>query len=139
MHREKRKGLHVVFIDLEKAYDKVCREELWRVLHECGVQYLIRGMSRLYNGSRACVKLSSRVGEYFFEVRRWLRQGCLMPSWLFNVLFDRVVRQGNDREMGRGVKLRDEDGGGVEKLSKYYIQMTVFGRRNKRVPPAYCN
>ena len=42
-------------MDLEKAHDKVCREELWRVLHECGVDgYLIRSMSSLYEGSRAC-------------------------------------------------------------------------------------
>ena len=35
--RKKRKELYVVFRDLEKVYDKVCKEELWRVLHECGV------------------------------------------------------------------------------------------------------
>ena len=35
-------------------------------LHECGVdEYLIRGMSNLYNGSRACAKLDNRVGEHF--------------------------------------------------------------------------
>ena len=63
-YREKRKELHIVFIDLEKAYDKVYREALWRVLHECGVDgYLIRIMSSLYNGSRACMRLGSRVGE----------------------------------------------------------------------------
>ena len=26
----KRKELYVAFTDLEKAYDKACREELWR-------------------------------------------------------------------------------------------------------------
>ena len=66
-YREKRKELHVAFMDLEKAYDKVCREELWRVLHECGVNgHLIR--SSLYNGSRKCVRLGNRLAEYF-EVR----------------------------------------------------------------------
>ena len=70
-------------MDLEKAYDKVCREALWRMLHECGVDgYLIRSMSSLYNISRACVRLGSRVGEYF-EVRMGLRQGCVMSPWLF--------------------------------------------------------
>ena len=48
-NREKRKELHVAFMDLEKAYDKVCREALWRVLHEFGVDgYLINSMSRVY-------------------------------------------------------------------------------------------
>ena len=36
-YREKRKELNVAFMDPEKAYDKVCREALVIVLHECGV------------------------------------------------------------------------------------------------------
>ena len=45
-YREKTKQLRVTFMDLEKVYDKVCREALWRLLHECGVDgYLIRSMS----------------------------------------------------------------------------------------------
>ena len=36
-YKEKRKELHAAFMDLEKAYYEVCREKLWRVLHECGV------------------------------------------------------------------------------------------------------
>ena len=69
---KKRKELHVAFMDLEKAYDNVCIGALWRVLHECGVDgSLIRSMSILCDGSRACVRLGSRVGEYF-EVRKGL-------------------------------------------------------------------
>ena len=69
-YREKRKEMHVAFMDLKKACDKVCREGLWRVLHECGVnEYLIRNMSSLYNGSTACVRLGSKVREHF-KVRR---------------------------------------------------------------------
>ena len=72
--------MHVAFMDLKKAYDKVWREALWRVLRECGVDgYLIRSMSSLYNGSRACVRLGSRVKEYF-EVRRELRQWYIMSQ-----------------------------------------------------------
>ena len=36
-YREKKKELCVAFTDLEKAYDKVCREALWKFLHECRV------------------------------------------------------------------------------------------------------
>ena len=65
-YREKRKEFHVAFMDLEKPYEKVCKEELWRVLYECGVHgYLIRSMSSLYNGSRECVRLGSRAGKIF--------------------------------------------------------------------------
>ena len=40
-------------------------------------EYFIRCMSNLYNGSGACARLGSRVGEYF-EVRKGLRHGCVM-------------------------------------------------------------
>ena len=62
-------------MNLEKAYDKVYKEELWRVLHECGVDgYLSRSMSSLYDWSRACVRFGTRIGEYS-EVKKRLRQG----------------------------------------------------------------
>ena len=36
-HREKQKGLHMVFIDLEKLCDRVPRQEVWRCMREKGV------------------------------------------------------------------------------------------------------
>ena len=58
------------------------------------------------------MRLGSCVGEYF-EVKRGLRQGCVISLWLFNIFFDRVLRQANERATGRGVKLIDENGGGM--------------------------
>ena len=44
---EKNKKLYVVFRDLEKAYDKVCREELWVLLQRYGVSGdLLRAIRR---------------------------------------------------------------------------------------------
>ena len=97
------------------------------MLHEYGVdEYLIRSMNSLYNESRACVRLGSIVGEHF-EVRRGLRQGCVMSPWLFNIFFffDKVVRPVNERTMEKGVRLRGRMGG-VEELSKHCLQMTQF-------------
>ena len=65
--------MYIAFLDFQKAYDKICREELWRAMHECEVYgYLIRSMSSLYDESRAYIRLSSRTEEYV-EERRGLR------------------------------------------------------------------
>ena len=38
-----KKELYVAFMDLEKAYDRVCGEELWSVLYESEFEeYLVR-------------------------------------------------------------------------------------------------
>ena len=47
----------------------------------------------------------SKVGEYF-EVRRGMRQGCVIFPWLFNVFFDSVVTHVNERVTRRGVKTK---------------------------------
>ena len=85
---EKDKKLYAVFVDLEKAYDKVCREELWVVLQRYGVSGdLPRAISTMYQASEACVKVDGEVTEWF-KVRQGVGQGCPMLPWLFNIYLD---------------------------------------------------
>ena len=57
-HREKQKGLHImVFIDQEKAYDRVPRQEVWRCIREKGVsEKCFRIVQVMYEGVRTQVK-----------------------------------------------------------------------------------
>ena len=87
-------------------------------------------MSSLYNESRAYVRLGNRLGEYF-EVMRGLRQECVISAWLFNILFDRVVRQVNERAMGKEVKLRDENGESWEIKQILYADDTVLASETR--------
>ena len=51
-YRDKRKNLHMIFIDLEKAYDTVLRDLLWSFLEAKGVLgTYIRISKDMYNGS----------------------------------------------------------------------------------------
>ena len=94
----------VACVDLEKAYDKICREKLWCVLGEYGVkENLMKAIRSLYAGSQACVTVGGRLSEWF-SIRQGVRQGCVLSPWLFNAFMDRVMREVKDRLQG-GVQL----------------------------------
>ena len=100
---EKRRDLFVCFMDLEKAYDRVCTKKLWLVMEEYGVKgNLLKGIKAFYLNSRACVRVKRDL-SVFFDVRVGLRQGCVMSPWLFNIFMDSTIRE-MDR-VGKGAHL----------------------------------
>ena len=74
-HREMQKELHLVFIDLEKAYDMVPRQEVWRCLREQDVpEKYVRLVKDTYEDARTQVKTSvGLTGK--ITVRVGLHQG----------------------------------------------------------------
>ena len=90
---EKSRKLYIAFMDLEKAYDRVDRTALWKVLEIYGVGgRLLQAVKSFYENSRACVKIKGEVSE-LFEIKVGVRQGCVMSPWMFNVYMDGVVRE----------------------------------------------
>ena len=72
-HLEKGKKMFAAFIDLEKAYDKVWREDLWRALREYGIGgRLLGSIEALYRESKACVRVDGELSEEF-SVQQGLR------------------------------------------------------------------
>ena len=90
---EKDKLMFMVFIDLEKAYDNVCREKLWRTLFEYGIRgRLLRSIKALCEEGRARVKVEGKESKWF-GMRKGVRQGCTLLPWLFHVFMDNVVKE----------------------------------------------
>ena len=69
-YREGQKELHCVFVDLEKAYDKVPREDVWYCRSKCG---LAQKYVRIVRGTTV-VRCAAGVTEGF-EVKVGLPQG----------------------------------------------------------------
>ena len=61
-YQDKNKHIHMVFIDLEKAYDKVPRDLIWRALEKKGVtKRYIEMIQDMYSGAMTTVR--TVVGE----------------------------------------------------------------------------
>ncbi len=45
---------------------------------------LLSAIKSFYEAASACVKISGETSEHF-EIKVGLRQGCVIPPWLFNI------------------------------------------------------
>lgn len=89
-HRDMKKNLHMVFVDLEKAYDSVPRELLWRSLDDKEVSgTYCRVIRDMYEGARTCVSTPGGETDYF-PVQVGLHQGSALSPFLFALVMDVV-------------------------------------------------
>ena len=122
----KGKDVYFAFMDLEKAYDRIDRDAMWKVLGLYGVGgKLFRAVKSLYVNSRACVRVGNMMSDWF-PVKVGLRQGCVMSPWLFNLYVDGVVREVNARVLGRGLEWVGEDDHAWELNQLLFADDTVF-------------
>ncbi|XP_067144621.1 uncharacterized protein [Centruroides vittatus] len=87
-HREMHKDLHMVFIDLKKAYDRVPRQEVWSCLREKNVpEKYVRLVKEMYEGAETQVKSSVGTTEGLF-VNVGLHHGSAFSPYLFDLIMD---------------------------------------------------
>ena len=142
-YREKERDLHMVFIDLEKVYDRVPREELWRCLREKMVpeKYVLL-IKEMFRDVKTRVRSGAGTTEGF-EVKVGLHQGSALSPFLFNTVFDvltRGVRRGVPWSMmyADDLVLCGETSGEVERLlEEWRVALESGGMRISRTKTEY--
>jgi hypothetical protein len=90
--REQKKDLHMIFIDLEKAYDKVPRNVIWWTLqkHKISSKYITL-IKDMYDNVVISVRTSDRDTNDF-SINIGLHQGSALSPYLFALVMDEVTR-----------------------------------------------
>ncbi|KAK3509103.1 hypothetical protein QTP70_020311 [Hemibagrus guttatus] len=85
-YRDGQRELHCVFVDLEKAYDRVPREELWYCMRKSGVaEKYVRVVQDMYERSRTVVRCAVGQTEEF-KVEVGLHQVSALSPFLFAIV-----------------------------------------------------
>ena len=92
-YREGQRELHCIFVDLEKAYDKVPREELWYSMRKPGIaEKYVRLVQDMYEESETVVRYAIGTTKSF-KVKVGLHQGSALSPFLFAVIMDRLTNE----------------------------------------------
>nr|XP_009605301.1 uncharacterized protein LOC104099877 [Nicotiana tomentosiformis] len=91
-YKERKKNLHMVFIDLEKAYYKVPREVLWRCMEAISVSVAyIRVIKYIYEGAKIRMRTAGGDSDYF-PVEMGLHQGSTLSPFLLALVLEVLMR-----------------------------------------------
>ena len=89
--QEQNVDLYMIFVDLTKAVDTVSREGLWKIVAKFGCPTKFIAMVRqFHNGMLARVQSDGEFSDPF-PVTNGVKQGCVLASTLFSMMFSAML------------------------------------------------
>ena len=87
--------LNVLFVDQEKAFDRVDRKKLWKILEKYDVKgQLLDNIRAMYTNSLCAVRTTTGYTKWF-EIKSGVRQGCVLSPLLFIIYMDEITKRAN--------------------------------------------
>ncbi|CAF1351176.1 unnamed protein product [Rotaria magnacalcarata] len=91
--REFNKSLHMCFIDIQKAYDSINRDLLWKICRQYGLtEKTVQMLKLVYKNTRAQVRINGELSEVF-DIETGVMQGGIPSPVLFNIVFDFIIKK----------------------------------------------
>jgi hypothetical protein len=88
---------YVLFIDYEKAFDRVPRGKLWNIMKNKGFpDHTVKTVQSLYINTRKKIDKGTSVSSKEIHINQGVKQGFRMSPTLFNIFIDEVIRQWQD-------------------------------------------
>ena len=93
---QKKKKLYHVFVDLEKAFDRVPRQVIeWALRRQKVPQSLVNAVMALYEGTKSSVKTLAGVSEGF-EIGVGVHQGSALSPLLFITVMEEATKEARE-------------------------------------------
>ena len=104
-YKQHNKPPHMCFIDIQKAYDSVNRDLLWKICKSYGLtDKIVNLLKMLHNNSKAKVRINGQLSDSF-DIETGVMQGEIPLPFLFNVFFDFIIRKVLEETGIGGMKL----------------------------------
>ena len=93
---------------MTKAYDKVNREVLWKILRFYGVpEEIVAVIIAFHEAARAVLQLNGEVSTTKIPLNRGLKQGSVLSPILLNIFFGVLTREFKKTVRGKSVSRQD--------------------------------
>ena len=90
--REFQKNIYFCFIEYAKAFDCVDHNKLRKIHQEMGIpDHLVCLLRNLYADQEATVRIGHGTIDWF-QIRKGVRQGCILSPCLFNLHAEYILR-----------------------------------------------